>query len=138
MSVVKVRRPFGGSGAKVSRASALSAIGINDSDPAFEGPYFQSQNAARHQEAGLRLLAAGRAYYCDCTREQVAERTGSAQLGYDGFCRDRGLAYETGRALRFRAPDEGSTVVVDLIRGEPAFPNAAKNCRRIATGSASE
>ena len=117
--------------------SALAAIGIDDSDPAFEGPYFQSHNADRHRAAGLRLLAAGHAYYCDCTREQLAERTGNAQLGYDGFCRDRGLAYEAGRALRFRTPDEGSTVVVDLIRGEPSFPNAAIEDFVIARGDGS-
>ena len=116
---------------------ALAAIGIDDSDPAFEGPYFQSGNAGRHRAAGLRLLAAGHAYYCDCTREQLAERTGSAQLGYDGFCRERGLAYEAGRALRFRTPDEGSTVVVDLVRGEPAFPNAAIEDFVIARGEGS-
>ena len=54
---------------------ALAAIGIDDSDPAFEGPYFQSDNAGRHREAGLRLLAAGRAYYCDCTREQLDRKS---------------------------------------------------------------
>ena len=117
--------------------SALAAIGINKSDPAFEGPYFQSHNADRHREAGLQLLAAGHAYYCDCTREQLAERTGNPQLGYDGFCRDRGLTYEAGRALRFRTPDEGATVVVDLIRGEPSFPNSAIEDFVIARGDGS-
>ncbi|CBG69247.1 putative glutamyl-tRNA synthetase [Streptomyces scabiei 87.22] len=92
---------------------------------AFEGPYFQSQNADRHSEAAQQLYTQGRAYYCDCTREQLQERTGSQHLGYDGFCRDRGLEYVEGRALRFRTPTEGETVVVDLIRGEPSFPNSA-------------
>ena len=117
--------------------SALAAIGINDSDPTFEGPYFQSQNADRHREAALGLHAGGRAYYCDCTREQVQERTGSQQKGYDGFCRDRGLEYAPGRALRFRTPDEGDTVVVDLIRGEPAFPNSAMEDFVLARGDGS-
>jgi glutamyl-tRNA synthetase len=117
--------------------SALAAIGIDSSDPAFEGPYFQSQNADQHREAAQRLHADGRAYYCDCTREQLEERTGSAQRGYDGFCRDRGLAYEPGRALRFRTPDDGDTVVVDLIRGEPAFPNAAMEDFVLARGDGS-
>lgn len=31
--------------------SALAAIGIHGEDTAFEGPYFQSHNAARHSEA---------------------------------------------------------------------------------------
>ncbi|MFE2426568.1 glutamate--tRNA ligase [Streptomyces sp. NPDC059373] len=117
--------------------SALAAIGINESEPAFEGPYFQSQNADRHREAAQKLLVAGKAYYCDCTREQLKERTGSEHLGYDGFCRERGLAYEPGRALRFRTPDEGETVVVDLIRGEPAFPNSAIEDFVIARGDGS-
>ncbi|MEW1909446.1 glutamate--tRNA ligase [Kitasatospora sp. NPDC085895] len=114
--------------------NALSAIGINESDPAFEGPYFQSHNADRHREAAGQLHAAGKAYFCDCTREQVQERTGSQQLGYDGFCRERGLGWEAGRAMRFRTPDEGETVVVDLIRGEPAFPNSAIEDFVIARG----
>ncbi|MBD0742727.1 glutamate--tRNA ligase [Streptomyces sp. CBMA152] len=117
--------------------NALAAIGISETDPAFEGPYFQSQNADRHREAAQQLYAAGRAYYCDCTREQVQERTGSQQLGYDGFCRERGLEYAEGRALRFRTPDEGATVVVDLIRGEPSFPNSAIEDFVIARGDGS-
>ncbi|MFF5582392.1 glutamate--tRNA ligase [Streptomyces hygroscopicus] len=117
--------------------SALAAIGINESDPAFEGPYFQSQNADRHREAAEQLYAVGKAYYCDCTREQLKVRTGSEHLGYDGFCRDRGLVYEAGRALRFRTPDEGETVVVDLVRGKPAFPNSAIEDFVIARGDGS-
>lgn len=41
----------------------------------------------------------------------------------DGFCRDRGLTAGDGRALRFRTPDDGVTVVKDSIRGEPTFDN---------------
>ncbi|MFJ3188918.1 glutamate--tRNA ligase [Streptomyces halstedii] len=117
--------------------SALAAIGIHGEDAAFEGPYFQSHNAARHSEAAQQLYSAGKAYYCDCTRDQLKERTGSEHLGYDGFCRDRGLAFEEGRALRFQTPDEGETVVVDLIRGEPAFPNSAIEDFVIARGDGS-
>lgn len=117
--------------------SALASIGISKDDPAFEGPYFQSQNADRHSEAAQQLYTQGRAYYCDCTREQLQERTGSQHLGYDGFCRDRGLEYVQGRALRFRTPTEGETVVVDLIRGEPSFPNSAIEDFVIARGDGS-
>ena len=42
--------------------------------------------------------------------------------GYDGFCRDRGL---TTGALRFRMPDQGQTVVHDIIRGDVTFDHAA-------------
>ncbi|WP_229896264.1 glutamate--tRNA ligase [Streptomyces cinerochromogenes] len=117
--------------------NALAAIGIHEEDPAFEGPYFQSHNAGRHQEAARQLFTAGRAYYCDCTRDQLKERTGSEHLGYDGYCRDRGLGYEEGRALRFRTPDEGETVVADVVRGEPAFPNSAIEDFVIARGDGS-
>ncbi|WP_370101284.1 glutamate--tRNA ligase [Streptacidiphilus sp. MAP12-20] len=117
--------------------NALAAIGISKDDPAFEGPYFQSQQADRHREAAAQLRDAGRAYYCDCTREQLAARTGSEQLGYDGFCRERGLAYAEGRALRFRTPDEGETVVKDVVRGDTAFPNKAIEDFVIARGDGS-
>lgn len=105
--------------------SALAAIGISDKDPAFEGPYFQSQNADAHGEAASRLRSAGRAYYCGCTREQVVARTGSQHLGYDGFCRDRGLDSAPGRALRFRTADDGVTAIDDMVRGRTEFPNDA-------------
>ena len=102
---------------------ALSVIGIDGGDPTFEGPYYQSQNAGLHEAAAKRLYERGAAYYCDCTREDVVTRTGSQHAGYDGFCRERGLEPGPGRALRFRTPDDGETRVIDLIRGNPVFPN---------------
>ncbi|MFS8479020.1 MAG: glutamate--tRNA ligase [Micromonosporaceae bacterium] len=102
--------------------SALDWIGIRRGT--YEGPYFQSSYDAEHRAAATRLYEEGRAYYCDCTREQIAARTGSQYGGYDGFCRDRGLGPGPGRALRFRTPQEGVTVVRDLIRGEPTFENS--------------
>jgi glutamyl-tRNA synthetase len=114
--------------------SALAAIGISGDDPAFEGPYFQSQSAGAQREASLRLFTEGSAYYCDCTREALVSRTGSQQRGYDGYCRDRGLGYEPGRALRLRTPDTGSTIVADVIRGRTEFPNSAIEDFVIARG----
>ena len=114
--------------------SALAAIGIGRDDPAFEGPYFQSHSAGLHREASLRLFAEGRAYYCDCTRENLVRRSGSPQRGYDGYCRDRGLRCAPGRALRFRTPDIGSTVVDDVVRGRTEFPNDAIEDFVIARG----
>jgi glutamyl-tRNA synthetase len=98
--------------------SALDWIGI--SEGSYEGPYFQSDYTDKQKAAAAQLYASGHAYYCDCTREQVQARTGNQYSGYDGYCRDRGL---TAGALRFRTPDEGETVVVDLIRGTPTFEN---------------
>jgi glutamyl-tRNA synthetase len=115
--------------------SALDWIGIERGT--YEGPYFQSENAGEHRAAADKLYAAGRAYYCDCTREDVQARTGSQYQGYDGFCRDRGLTAGPGRALRFRTPDEGSTIVVDLIRGEPTWENKLLEDFVIARGDGS-
>ena len=102
---------------------AMAWIGIDGSQ--YEGPFLQSDNLVKHTEAAQFLYREGRAYYCDCTRADVIARTGDEHRGYDRFCRDRGLAPGPGRALRFRTPDEGSTVVDDLVRGETTFENAS-------------
>jgi glutamyl-tRNA synthetase len=115
--------------------SALDWIGIERGS--YEGPYYQSEFAEAHTAAAAELYAAGKAYYCDCSREDVELRRGTAVggndvggadqrgnvRGYDGFCRDRGLGPGEKRALRFRTPDQGETRVIDLIRGEPTFEN---------------
>jgi glutamyl-tRNA synthetase len=102
--------------------SAMAWLGIDASQ--YEGPYFQSASLPKHTEAAGQLFEQGRAYYCDCTRDDVIARTGDQHRGYDGFCRDRGLGPGAGRALRFRAPDEGATVVDDLVRGKTVFENS--------------
>jgi glutamyl-tRNA synthetase len=103
--------------------SAMDWLGIGPDQ--YEGPYFQSANLPEHQAAAQRLRAQGQAYYCDCTREAIVERTGDSHRGYDGFCRDRGLEPGEGRALRFRTPDEGTTVIDDWIRGKTSFENSS-------------
>lgn len=114
---------------------ALAWLGIDEDQ--YEGPYFQSGNAEEHRKAVERLKVAGRAYFCDCTRDDVIARTGDSYKGYDGHCRDRGLMAGPGRALRFRTPDEGGTVVIDLIRGKPEFDNAHIEDFVIARGDGS-
>ncbi len=101
--------------------AAMAWLGMTSDQ--YEGPYLQSEFAAEHRAAVEKLANSGYTYYCDCTREAIQERTGSQYRGYDGFCRDRGLSAGPGRALRFRTPDEGTTKVRDLIRGEPEFDN---------------
>ena len=103
---------------------ALAWIGIDGSDPHFEGPYFQSAYAAAHVAAAESLFASGHAYYCDLTSEQIQERAkASGKPGYDGYSRDRGLTAGPGRVLRFRVPP-GTTVVNDEVRGRVEFDNA--------------
>lgn len=91
-----------------------------------EGPFLQSSLLADHTAAAEALYAAGRLYACDCSREQIDERTkGAAKPGYDGFCRERGLTRSPATALRFAVPREGETVVHDLIRGDVTFANSS-------------
>lgn len=102
--------------------SAMAWLGIEGSQ--YEGPFHQSANLALHTETAKKLHSQGLAYYCDCKREDVIARTGDQHRGYDGYCRDRGLEPGPGRALRFRTPDEGVTIVDDLVRGKTVFENS--------------
>jgi glutamyl-tRNA synthetase len=103
--------------------SAMAWLGVDGSQ--YEGPFFQSANLAKHTDAAQRLYQQGRAYYCGCTRQDVIARTGDQHRGYDGCCRDLGLGPGPGRALRFRTPDEGATIVDDLVRGKTVFENSS-------------
>jgi glutamyl-tRNA synthetase len=104
--------------------SAMHWLGM---DPD-EGPYRQSLRTGRYLQAVDALWDGGFLYACDCTRVHIDARNTEAGIqtpGYDGFCRNRGLPRGDGRALRFRTPDRGTTVVRDVIRGEVEFPCAA-------------
>jgi glutamyl-tRNA synthetase len=89
-------------------------------------PTHQSGRLHLYAKAADQLVDAGRAYWCDCTAEQVQQRAKArgGPPGYDGFCRDRGLPRGPATALRFRVPDEGSTTFDDLVRGTVTFDNA--------------
>jgi len=90
-----------------------------------EGPYRQSERSEVYEATLEQLWQTGKLYACDCTRELVDARTkGNPTPGYDGFCRHRGLERGPGRALRFAVPDDGVTVVRDLVRGDVEFANA--------------
>ncbi|HQU26223.1 MAG TPA: glutamate--tRNA ligase [Acidimicrobiales bacterium] len=101
--------------------AAMAWLGLD-----YTGPFRQSENAPAHAAALEALVAAGALYYCDCTPAEVEARKGArATPGYDGYCRDRGLARNERTALRFRTPDEGTIVVPDLVRGEVVFSLSA-------------
>ncbi|HLX77392.1 MAG TPA: glutamate--tRNA ligase, partial [Acidimicrobiales bacterium] len=101
--------------------SALEWLGISWD----EGPYLQSERGEIYAAVARQLFESGHAYACDCSREAVEERTKNNPIpGYDGFCRDRRLEPGPGRALRFRVPDEGVTVVHDVVRGDVEFQNS--------------
>jgi glutamyl-tRNA synthetase len=81
-----------------------------------EGPISQVSRSARHQEVLEQLLAGGHAYRSGATAEDV--KAYKAEHGAErGF---RGEPEETG-AVRLRVPDDGATVVHDVIRGDTTF-----------------
>jgi glutamyl-tRNA synthetase len=102
---------------------ALSWLGLDwDEGPPAPG-YRQTERFAIYREHAERLVRAGRAYYCDCAPETLEAERKAAEarretFRYPGRCRDRGLA---AGALRLRIPDEGATVVDDLIHGPVTF-----------------
>jgi len=104
--------------------SALHWLGM-DAD---EGPYRQSLRSERYHQAIEALWDAGCLFACSCTHDEVTARNKAAGIltpGYDGHCRYRGLDRGEGRALRFITPDDGVTIVTDIIRGDVEFPCAA-------------
>jgi len=88
-------------------------------------PVHQSDRLDLYREAADKLRVTDRAYWCDCTAEQVQQRAKErgGPPGYDGHCRDRGVPQGPTTALRFRTPDEGSTGFDDLIRGHVVVEN---------------
>jgi glutamyl-tRNA synthetase len=96
------------------------------------GPYLQSERLDVYADVVARLLAAGKAYHCYCSQEELdqrreAARTAGQHSGYDGHCRtlteEQVKAYvDEGRrpVVRLRMPDR-PIVFDDLVRGEITF-----------------
>jgi len=106
----------------------LAWLGLTPDQP----PVFQSTRSARHAEVARQLLAAGHAYPCYCTKEELdlmreLARAEGRPPRYDGRWRDRdpgdappGIA----PAIRLKAPRDGETVVDDLVQGPVRVANA--------------
>jgi len=85
-----------------------------------EGPIMQTERTPRHQEALQALLASGYAYRSHATGEDV--KAYKSKHGADRGFRGEGWAgYGQEGAVRLRVPDEGATVVHDVIRGDTRF-----------------
>jgi glutamyl-tRNA synthetase len=85
-----------------------------------EGPILQTARSERHQEALRALLASGHAYRSRATAEDVKafKELYGAERGFRG---EGWAGYEEGGAVRLRVPDDGETVVHDVIRGDTRF-----------------
>jgi glutamyl-tRNA synthetase len=105
----------------------LSWLGIKwDGDAVY-----QFARARRHREVAEDLLAAGQAYRCYASQQELdemrekARKEGRAKL-YDGRWRDRDPAEAPPGAkpvIRLRAPLTGETVVEDQVQGRVVWQN---------------
>ena len=91
----------------------------------------QFARAARHKEVAESLVAAGRAYHCYATPQELEEmreraRAEGRPMRYDGRWRDRDPAEAPAGAkgvIRLRAPSEGETIVEDKVQGRVVWQN---------------
>jgi glutamyl-tRNA synthetase len=92
---------------------------------------YQFSRAARHREVAERLLAAGQAYRCYASQQELdemrerARREGRAKL-YDGRWRDRDPAEAppgVKPVIRLRAPLSGETAIEDQVQGRVVWQN---------------
>lgn len=95
------------------------------------GPYVQTERRAIYLDYVQRLVDAGSAYYCFCTKERLdslheADATG----GYDRHCRDLSpeeikekLASGAPYVIRQKMPQEGTTTYLDEVFGEISVEN---------------
>jgi glutamyl-tRNA synthetase len=91
----------------------------------------QSEGAERHAALAEKLLAAGKAYRCWCSPDELKEMRETARaegrpMRYDGRWRDR----DAGEApagvapvIRFKAPRDGETLIDDLVQGPVRIAN---------------
>ena len=94
-------------------------------------PVSQYGRAERHRQVAEELLAQGKAYRCYCTPQDLEEMRARAEaekrpIRYDGTWRDRDPSEAPAGvrpAIRFKAPQEGETVIEDAVQGRVVIPN---------------
>ena len=94
-------------------------------------PVSQFGRADRHRQVAEELLAQGKAYRCYCTPQDLEEMRAKAEaekrpIRYDGTWRDRDPSEAPAGvkpAIRFKAPQEGETVIEDAVQGRVVIPN---------------
>jgi len=95
-----------------------------------EGPYRQTDRFDIYKQYAEKLVSEGKAYYCYCSPEELDKRRKQAMaegksLKYNGRCRDlKEPVSGIQPVIRFRMPQEGETLVNDLIKGRTVFDNA--------------
>jgi glutamyl-tRNA synthetase len=97
------------------------------------GPYTQMERLGIYKAESEKLIRAGKAYRCYCTKEELqAQRDAlkakdpKAQFRYPGTCRDRKDEPNLPYVIRFKVAEGGSITYVDKVFGEVVTPNAAQ------------
>jgi glutamyl-tRNA synthetase len=93
---------------------------------------YQFSRAARHAEVAHQMLAAGNAYHCYCSPQELdemraAQKAAGKPMRYDGRWRDRDpkeAPAGVAPVIRLKAPQTGQTVIKDLVQGEVTVENA--------------
>ena len=98
-----------------------------------EGPYRQMERLPRYRAVAEQLIAAGRAYLCYASKEELdamrdAQRARGEKPRYDGRWRPDNARGKTPPAgvtpvVRFRNPDEGMVGWHDLVKGPIEIAN---------------
>ena len=94
-----------------------------------EGPYYQTQRFPRYAQVIEQMLAAGTAYHCYCSKQELdqmrAEQTARKEKPrYSGLCRNSTAPREGVQpVVRFKNPLDGAVVVEDLVHGPVSFQN---------------
>jgi glutamyl-tRNA synthetase len=91
----------------------------------------QYSRVARHRQVAEELLKRGNAYYCYCTPAELDEMRKKAEvekrpIRYDGTWRDRDPSTAPAGinpVIRFKAPQDGETVIQDHAQGRVVIPN---------------
>ena len=91
-------------------------------------PYRQSERTGLYREAAEAMVAGGKAYRCDCTKERLdrvrqEQQARKEQPRYDGHCRDRIVAPGAPHVIRLKVPLAGETSFQDGIRGAITISN---------------
>ncbi|AIK96515.1 glutamate--tRNA ligase [Candidatus Odyssella acanthamoebae] len=93
---------------------------------------YQFARAERHAAIARQLLAEGKAYYCYCSPEELEQMREHAKANnlpprYNGFWRDRDPSEApagVAPVIRFKAPQEGETIIEDLVQGTVCIQNS--------------
>ncbi|MFI4976694.1 MAG: glutamate--tRNA ligase [Caulobacterales bacterium] len=99
-------------------------LGLTPDEP----PVFQASRAARHREAAEEMLAAGAAYRCYMTVDELAQEREKARAeGRPIRSPWRDVAAPAGTnapfVVRLRVPQDGETIVDDQVKGPVSFRN---------------